>query len=662
MGKVTPGFNKNINLHHFDSDEADIIRRFASEQYITNSGKKLFLSETSEYKFFLFKPIDSFSDAFNLELEIIVLFSNYQIFEPRTLDAFHYIYRQFEEYRLEKICSVLISRDTNIEARITDLIRNDPESPNIIPFTYAELLQTKGDSFFIRNRFRKYLYSRDLFDFSSPLKKDLYFYGRSKIINDILNRHKANENFGIFGLRRTGKTSIVFGVQRAISKIDSISVIIDCQNTSFSNRRWNKALFYIITELKKQNNIDIVTNSETAYSNENAGICFENDISKIYEYNKNKKILIAFDEIERITFNIASFDHWKIGKDFIYFWQTIRSIYQKTDYFTILISGTNPNCIEQSIILNDDNPLFNQISYIFIPGFDISQVREMVRKLGRIMGIKFQETIYTHLVEDFGGHPFLIRQFCSLINKQYPDRPFDVSKNIYLKIKEKFSEKTEYIKMIIGVLEENYKDEYSLLQYLARGDEETFNNFAIELPEMVRHLIGYGIIIKVNNSYCFQIEEIKNYILRVDKYKKIVKTDEERWAEVSERRNDLEVKLRKLIKQVLFIGMEKQNAFDIVVSNLNRDDDKKKAKLLSYNDLFNPNKNNIYFSSLISIIEGKWTLFENVFSQPKSEIIEVLRKINRNRVDAHAKEITENDFNYLRACFDMIEEKISDFL
>ena len=134
MAKVTPGFHKNINLGHFNSDEIAIINRFAGEQYITNSGKKVFLSETSEYKFFLFKPTDNFSDAFNLELEIIVLFSNYETFEPRTLDAFHYIYSQFEEYRLEKICSILISRDPNIQARITDLIRNDPESPNIHPF------------------------------------------------------------------------------------------------------------------------------------------------------------------------------------------------------------------------------------------------------------------------------------------------------------------------------------------------------------------------------------------------------------------------------------------------------------------------------------------------------------------------------------------------
>ena len=53
----------------------------------------------------------------------------------------------------------------------------------------------------------------------------------------------------------------------------------------------------------------------------------------------------------------------------------------------------------------------------YIPGFDYTQTREMVRKLGKIMGIKFDEGVYTRLVEDYGGHPFLVRRVCSKIGK-----------------------------------------------------------------------------------------------------------------------------------------------------------------------------------------------------------------------------------------------------
>ena len=53
----------------------------------------------------------------------------------------------------------------------------------------------------------------------------------------------------------------------------------------------------------------------------------------------------------------------------------------------------------------------------------------MVRKLGRIMGLRFDEIIYGKLTEDFGGHPFLIRHVCSVINRISPaERPVIVDK------------------------------------------------------------------------------------------------------------------------------------------------------------------------------------------------------------------------------------------
>lgn len=659
MAEVTPGRNPSAIMNHFNFEEKKIIDYFSNEQYVTNGGETIKLS-TSSYRFFLFKPVDYFKNLFNLKLEIIVLFSDYENFEPRTLDAFSHIYKQYEDYRLEKICSVLISKDNQIQKKINDLISNDPESPNIIPFTYNDFTSSKDDPYFIRNRFRNYLYSRDLFDFSGPLKRELFFYGRSEIINDILNRHKSNENFGIFGLRRTGKTSIAYGVTRAVERIGSIAVMIDCQNTSFNQRHWNKALYYIINELVKQKELKVDIVAEEKYTNENAGIIFENEIKKISQKILNKRILIVFDEIERITFNLSSVEHWKSENDFIYFWQTLRSIYQKSGIFTFLISGTNPNCIENPIVFGVDNPIFNQITYTFVPGFEVSQTRDMVRKLGRIMGMKFQETIYAYLTEDYGGHPFLIRQFCSLINKENPTRPLDVDKRIYQKIKESFSEKIEYIEMIIVVLKEHYKDEYALLEYLARDDVDTFLEFASEVPEMVRHLIGYGIIEKVNDNYNFKIEEVKRYILKTEKYKRVVKDDNAKLQEISERRNILEKRLRKIVKNNLLITKGKKEANDIVLAVLTGKD-KEKGKTLAYNELFNPTKNNIYFNNLIDIIKSEWGCFQNLFNKPKDEIIGFLVNINKYRIDAHASTITDTEFNFTRSCFEIIEIAIEEF-
>lgn len=150
-------------------------------------------------------------------------------------------------------------------------------------------------------------------------------------------------------MRRTGKTSIIYGVKRSIDKVESIAAIIDCQNTSFNQRRWNKALYIVIYEIALQNNVSQNLHKEDDYTIENCSIYFEEDLKKMYQL-LNRRILIIFDEIERITFSISETDHWKTEKDFVFFWQTIRSIYQKNDFFSILITGTNPKCIETSMI------------------------------------------------------------------------------------------------------------------------------------------------------------------------------------------------------------------------------------------------------------------------------------------------------------------------
>ena len=56
----------------------------------------------------------------------------------------------------------------------------------------------------------------------------------------------------------------------------------------------------------------------------------------------------------------------------------------------------------------------------------------MVRRLGRIMGLKFDEVIYGKLTEDCGGHPYLMRHICSVIHKiSNSDRPIRVDKTLY---------------------------------------------------------------------------------------------------------------------------------------------------------------------------------------------------------------------------------------
>lgn len=482
------------------------------------------------------------------------------------------------------------------------------------------------------------------------------------MVHKIVSRHRSSENSGLFGLRKTGKTSIIFGIRRVIEAHNGVSVFIDCQNPGFHRKRWNSALRYVIEEFTSQNDVSISISDESKYSEENAATAFEKDLLKLYGRLKKKNFLIIFDEIEQITFGTSPSEHWRSESDFVYFWQTLRSLFQKHDQlFTYLIAGTNPKCVEIDRINNSDNPIFSQIPYEYIPSFDVPQTREMVRKLGRIMGLQFDEIIYSKLTEDFGGHPFLIRNVCSVINKiSSKERPVRVDKSTYENgVKVFNNEYSSYIEMILTVLKEYYNDEYEMLKFLALGDLDTFNDFAKLSKEYTSHLLGYNILDKNVDKFTFKIESVKNFLIEGNKYKKIDLSQEEMLAEISERRNSIEPKLRDILRKGLRQEYGENEAKKKVL-DIFGDPRKSRYSAYSYKEIFDPRKADIYIEDIRKNIEKEWNVFENIFGKDKESFSVAMKAINKYRADAHAKPINKDEMDYFRVCATRLETYINE--
>lgn len=678
MSDTTPGIHPNAKkeLWQYSNTEKEIINKLAQEWYVTNAGGKFYLGETSEYKYCLIKPTERYLQMFNLEREIVVIFSHYDQLEPRTLDAIYYASKKFPDLRIEKICSIIFSNDPTCELKIRSLLKNDQESQIVIPINYNEFRRS-DDEFFLENLFRRHFYTRDLFALESPLKKDIYFFGRTDIIHKIVNRHQSNENSALFGLRKTGKTSLIFKIERTLERNNQKSVWIDCLNTAFNKRRWNEALYYVIHLIREkysrqlnEHAKEIGANklkfkSEESYTEKDAAIIFEDEILKLYRIFGNNSILLIFDEIERITFGVGENEHWSKGMDFVFFWATLRSIFQKlNNVFSYLIVGTNSTCIERDLINGDENPLFNSVPFNYIERFDVPETKEMVSKIGGFIGLKFEETIYSKLTEDFGGHPFLIRHVCSEINTKAPiKRPFRVDRITYENAKKEFIEKSSgYFEMMLGILREYYGEEYQLLEYLALEDYESFNYFAEASPEYTQHLIGYGIISKNNNNYDFKIDAVKEFLASRNKYKKINLTIEEMYSECQERRVRLEIKLRNLIKTQLKARLGETKAKKEVLAKF-KTEIQEKISELTLSQILNADSNKfLFFLTLKEIIYGQWETFKHIFLNDQSSFNYKMDVVNTiGRKDTHSKTITKNDMDEFRIAATWLENAIAEF-
>lgn len=660
---VVPGKHKSFNLENFRISEQGVLKKLAEDWYLTRSGGEFKVSN-ARYSYFLMKPLKEFSEMFNIDREILCIFSDYSNFEARSMDVFDHIYGLHRGARLENVCRILISRDIDVEAKVKKISDDDPESPIIIPFTYSELYEDYSQNV-ISNKFRKNYFSRDLFDFRSPLKKDIYFFGRGEIVNDVVDRHKSGEHSGVFGLRKSGKTSIVYAIERSLSFNGFCSISFDCETPATHGLRWFELLESVVKKYREARESTVKLDFSERYTDSTAAQSFHDDMLTIFNSKKRVRTLLIFDEIERITPGTAASKHWNEESDFIFLWQTLRAFYQlHTEVFTYLVVGTNPKSVEESKLLGQENPIFASIPTKYIPCFDSEQVSEMVQGLGAYMGLNFSNEICAKLTSDFGGHPFLIRQMCSNIHKHVKgDRPSNIDKSVYRVSSEDYALSSEgYLEMMIGVLRESYYEEYEMLVYLANDDYDSFNEIASSYPEFVRHLVGYGLIQRGNAGYEFNLEILKKYVLKKERKISLFKNNDDQVSYISGLRNKLERDIRDIFKGVLKSVFGKEKGKEKVLASI-PSPRRNTFQSKSLNELLHRTSSPLFFLELVQLLQKEWEVLGRIFEGEKKEnIVFHLTYINEyGRPEAHGKEVTKEQVSQLEISFPSIQKALDDF-
>lgn len=652
--RLTKG--RKSKLIYKGADKEKIISEKFSEFFgITFSREERFKAAT--YYFNFLQPSEVYKESFNMFNEVLMLFSTFKYYDERAMD---YVDKLFMDYsnRLDPVVIILISNDKNIlEIIKKNSVKND-ETRIIVPFSYDEILSDKFDKKLLQNRLREYFYQRDLFAMESPLKSDNYFYGRSNIVHNFFDKYSIGEQTGLFGLRKTGKTSVLFAVERLVATRKGMSIYVDCQSPGVHNLRWFELLEYIIARIQDKYNIELESSS-LKYNEKNASEYFLKSLKEINQI-KNKRILLIFDEIEHITFELSRNINWKNGEDFLSFWQTIRSIIQsEQNLCSFIIAGVNPKITENVSINGLDNPIFNNVSITYLNLFLLEDVRNMIGDIGSYMGLSFEENVYFKLHNNYGGHPFLIRNVCSILNTHFTQRPYKITNRDFDDFKEEIDTKLiSYIQSILFVLENWYPNEFDILKDIALGNKEIYAE-KIKYNELsIVHLLGYGIVHKSkNNNYYIEIDAIKNYMNSNYKNEFIPKAQDEFREIISSRRNSIEIKLRTLVNQTIMIKYGKDKMEDIIgkytqgdlKSVLNRREGKKLIDAL-------------YFSELKKIILGEYPAFNKIITLDKAIFAAAMDKINEYRyVDAHAGNITQKEYNILHIYFTQIEDVLEGF-
>lgn len=629
--------------------------------------------------FWLCQPKPFAVERFGLQREVIAVYSPHTRADARLLTALENISRAPEfRHRVENVVALVIYEG---DKESIEGLATQSKDWVIVPLSAKELKDKGAQTFLIRLRMADTIGRFDLFGMSSPIKHDKYFYGRDAIVQELVQRALIRkEQSGLFGLRKTGKTSVLFAIQRRLSEKGAIAEYVDCQSPGIYGSRW----WAVLEELSRRMLESAVKSgcpvpAKLSFDAAGAANSFIRTVKWIQDNSAAGQIVLLLDEVEFITPGIANHlgQHW--DGDHLPLWQTIRSASQETKGFlTFCVAGVNPSSVEQSHFDQTPNPIFQLAVPFYLDPLTRPSVREMVRSIAKYSGAALDEDCFDLLSAEYGGHPYLIRLACSEVLRSLGELPVDkkvrISKSNFGAVSDKIATRlAQPIKDIMLSLVWWYPDEYDLLCFLADGDRAFVQDFLNSEPEKASRFARYGLLEADNGS--FGIKDLRTFLVESGmEYKKAISPftrgdlpleylpEEPNIADLSalfERRTEIEYGLRKL----LIIVLEYRFAFDEAkvahaISGALPKNNGDRAQLF-VGRLPKDAVSELYLSDMKPIFIKNWDNFSAYFG-PKPDRFEMnLDTINiARRYEAHAKPVSGKDLDDFQNSYSWLKTRL----
>lgn len=621
------------------------------------------------------KPHAAAQERFGLYREVLVVYSRHTETDARILRTINAIcaHEQFRD-RVEPVLSIVVHEGRTSDVRFLD----DPADRVVVTFKGEDLRNPKRGDFLIRSALAKKFGAVDLFGVSTPVDSETQFFGRSQLVEQLATKlYVKVENVGVFGLRKTGKTSILRALQRRQQPHGRLTVYLDCENPSLYRVRWWRFLRAAAQRIAESAGLGESTVTTLPFDELNASDSFAAIVRKAIKQGSYSGITVLLDEIEHITPNVAGLpaQHW--DEDFVALWQTLRAIYHEASpTFSFVVAGVNPACVNETHFGPVPNPLFQLASPVFLEPLSQPAVREMVRSIGRYSGLDVREEVYPYLTKRFGGHAYLIRLACSevwlTVNTTNPERRAVVTVKVFEEISTSIRARVgQPIKDILLSLVWWYPDEYDLLRVLADGDTEFVRDYLASETSAMLQFARYGLLDAETGA--FHIEELREFLRQEgETYKQEVSPfrrsdipssmlpevpDLGALGRLFAKKTELEVSLRRAI--ILYFGFD--NLWDdrkVAAAILRQIPDRKEIFI---GQRPRDAVQQLFLSDMKRIVVGAWELFGPLFGGDRRAVESNLDEVNvARRHDSHSKPVSDKEYRAFMRAYDWVLDCLKD--
>lgn len=671
-----PEFAKSLDLTKVErtlkrgSGEMEVLRKLSELLYISYVSSHD-MGHHSVFPFCLVGNTSILKQYIRGQYEFLLVFSHFDScdWQQNTVKAAQAIRlrREIAERRPLVNFYILVSNARNLTDEINKM--KGGTSAAIIPFSFSEILSADKDVLqeLVLSRFEEYYFENNMLGEERAIEEDTLLFGeRGKIADSVVQRCVEGKHSGIFGLRRSGKSSVLRAIERRLEYNQIKYATIESRSFLEGLDSWKTALYDIAREIRRrclgiqqedgESRADFtkrlqLSSTEDDYARRPTQ-CFVDDV-KLYTRDCSTFVL-ALDEIELITYNTATSDTWRDLDAYKSFWGALRD-----SGCSLIVCGVNSTINEKSSISFDgktcDNPMYERIhtcadfSKTYLPAFTDEQTKDMLNKLGSYSNVAFDH-VYTEINRAFGGQPYAIRQFAAYMFEKIkanrkPSEVYQFSKATFDALITEFANSEKGIQLFNTILQhiKIYRDEYEMLEKIALAPEK-YRSIEHKDISLIDHLEKYGLIEydRTTLFVTFNIHAIQEYIQKTATKSPEDMDNDERRRYIQDKVRECERKLKKYILQYyVWFGGEatgRQVLLRHVTVNSNATPTPN-GTTCDFKDLFDHSQFKMYFSEIKKIIawNKNWKSLGQAISNcgiTQAKFESCMEDLNAGRIDA----------------------------
>jgi len=305
----------------------------------------------------------------------------------------------------------------------------------LIPIPLAAVEQVIADSSacvgLLAQYTDRYLPGADLFDDRNAIGDTLSFFGRAELLHRLEQDLLRQQGIGLFGLRKSGKTSIL--LQLGFAMRQHPVVHLDLQpyggKPRYGAELFNEILRQLTVLIRDRNTA--TTHSLEPFSLDRPATALTTDfiqrISKILpdltKAGYEPPMVLFLDEVERIL-PLPNDSSEKV-EEFNAFFGSLRALSQEQRQLGILVADVHPDCNRINQWQQEGvptNPVFSFFKEVILSPFSEEETQTMLVDVSRLMGRSFDLETLAAIHHESGGHPFIARQLASLLCTKVSDR------------------------------------------------------------------------------------------------------------------------------------------------------------------------------------------------------------------------------------------------